>query len=123
MDTELPVLVLGARMEAAAAAVDPQVRLRELEAAIRRHREEQISTPACTCWMTPVAKLDAALYACLENSGTAEERVALLEEAVRVNRHGKKGVADCPCWGNAPQRVDADLFAVVTARSLGQGSA
>jgi hypothetical protein len=99
--------------ESAGGSVAPQARLRQLEEVIRHHGEEKINTPACTCWMTPVAKLDAALYACLETPGTTEERVALLEEAIRANRHGKKDVGDCPCWGNAPQMVDADLFAVL----------
>lgn len=112
METKTAVNAGGAR-ETSGGLADPEVRLRELETAIRRHREEKSSTPACSCWMTPTAKLDAALYACLGKPGTTEERVALLEEAIRVNRHDKKGIGDCPCWGNAPQMVDADLFTVL----------
>ena len=90
--------------------VDSTTRLAELEAAIRRHREEKATVPDCTCWVTHAQRLDAALYTCLDSLGTSEERVAQLEEAIRVNRLGKKDVPDCPCWGNAPQAVDAGIF-------------
>jgi len=56
-----------------------------------------------------------ALYACLGQAGTPEERVAHLEQAIRLNRDGKKDVPDCPCWGNAPMLVDADHFAALDA--------
>jgi hypothetical protein len=93
--------------------VEPQARLEQLEAAIRRHREEKSTVPDCTCWVSQAQTLDAALYGCLAQAGSVEARVAHLEEAIRVNRHGKKDVPNCPCWGNAPQRVDAELFAVL----------
>jgi hypothetical protein len=113
MAMETKATVSSQSQEGASSVVDPQVRLRELEAAIRRHREEKASTPACTCWMTPVEKLDAALYACLDFDDPPVERVTKLEDAIRLNRDGKKDVEDCPCWGNAPQMVDADLFALL----------
>jgi hypothetical protein len=94
-------------------ATDPQTRLERLEAAIRRHRDEKASVPDCTCWITHAQKLDAVLYATLDQPGTPDERISRLEEAIRANRHGKKDVPDCPCWGNAPQLVDAELFAVL----------
>jgi hypothetical protein len=90
-----------------------QTRLSELESAVRRHREEKSTVPDCTCWVTHAQRLDAALYACLDQPGAPEARVAQLEEAIRVNRLGKKDVPDCPCWGNAPQIVDQELFAVL----------
>ena len=93
--------------------IDPQARLEQLETAISRHRDEKSTVPDCTCWVTQAQKLDAALYGCLGQAGSAEARVAHLEEAIRINRHGKKDVPDCPCWGNAPQMVDAELFAVL----------
>ena len=92
---------------------ETQTRLSTLEAAIRRHREEKSTVPDCTCWVTHAQRLDAALYACLDQPGTAEEGVARLEEAIRQNRLGKKDVPDCPCWGNAPQIVDTELFAML----------
>jgi hypothetical protein len=93
--------------------INAQTRLAELEAAIRRHREEKATVPDCTCWVTHAQKLDAALYACLDMPGVPEEKVLLLEAAIRANRLGKKDVPDCPCWGNAPQIVDGELFAVI----------
>ena len=92
---------------------ETQTRLSTLEAAIRQHREEKSTVPDCTCWVTHAQRLDAALYACLDQPGAPEERVAHLEEAIRQNRAGKKDVPDCPCWGNAPQAVDQELFAVL----------
>jgi hypothetical protein len=88
-------------------------RLNRLETAIIRHREEKATVPDCTCWVTHSQKMDAELYACLEQSGTPEFRIAQLEEAIRLNRHGKRKVPDCPCWGNAPQIVDAELYSVL----------
>lgn len=93
----------------------PQERLDQLEAAIRRHRDEKASVPDCTCWVTHAQKMDAALYHWLDYQGTVAQKVAQLEEAIRLNRHGKRDVPDCPCWGNAPQLVDAELFAVLGA--------
>ena len=93
--------------------IGTQTRLDEIEAAIRRHREEKSTVPDCTCWVTHAQRLDAALYACLDQPGAPADRVAWLEQAIRKNRLGKKDVPDCPCWGNAPQIVDQELFAVL----------